>query len=75
MENKKTGAGGEIYSSEYGYTDGKSYGINVEEQLASMLSNELAKEIDKQIFRSLGIEIDKNERRKKSIEKIFKISV
>ena len=72
---KKTGAGGEIYSSEYGYSVGKSYGIDIEEKLTSMLSNELAKEIDKQIFRSLGIELDKNKRRKKSIQKIFKFSV
>jgi hypothetical protein len=48
------------------------YGIDIEAQLTSMLSEELAKAIDRKIFKKLGIEIDRNKRRSKSIKKIFK---
>lgn len=49
-----------------------SYGIDVEDQLSKMLSEELAKEIDKSILMGLGIEPDRYKRRKNSINKIFK---
>ncbi len=49
-----------------------SYGIDVEDKLTSMLSEELAKEIDKSILSGLGIEPDRYKRRKNSINKIFK---
>lgn len=51
--------------------DLEHYGLDIEDELTSMLSNELSKEIDKQILRSLGIE-SKKDRRKTSIENIFK---
>jgi hypothetical protein len=37
-----------------------------------ILVEHLAREIDKDILRSLGIEPDRNKRRKNSINKIFK---
>lgn len=46
------------------------YGIDVQDKLASMLSEELAKSIDREILKGLGIELDKNKRRKTSIDKI-----
>lgn len=48
------------------------YGKDIVGELSSMLSNEIAKEIDKQILRGVGIEPDRNQRRKKSIDNIFK---
>jgi hypothetical protein len=42
------------------------------DQLQSMLSAEIAKNIDREILRSLGLEPDRNKRRKNSINKIFK---
>jgi hypothetical protein len=48
-----------------------SYGVDIEEQLTSMLSEELAKSIDREILTSLGIELDRWKRRKTSIGKIF----
>jgi len=47
------------------------YGINIADEMTKMLSEELAREIDKKILKSLGIEPDKNKRRKNKIEKIF----
>jgi hypothetical protein len=44
----------------------------VVDQLQSMLSAEIAKSIDKDILRGLGLEPDRNKRRKNSINKIFK---
>jgi hypothetical protein len=52
--------------------DLKSY-FNVSEKIESTLVNELAKEIDKNILRSMGFEPDKNKRRMKRIAKIFNI--
>lgn len=52
-----------------------SYGLDIEEELTSMLSDHLAREIDKDILRNLGIEPDRNKRRINSIKKIFKYSV
>ena len=59
MKNKKTGSGG------------SSYGLDIEEQLTNMLSEQIAREIDRDILRSLGLEPDRNKRRKVSINKIF----
>jgi hypothetical protein len=72
MKNKKTGAGGEIYSNPESDKLSEHYGIDVVDQITSMLSDELAKSIDRDILRSLGIELDRNKRRKNKINKIFK---
>ena len=48
------------------------YGKDIEEKLTSMLSEELSKEIDRSILRTLGLEPDRWKRRKNSINKIFK---
>ena len=71
MKNKKTGAGGEIYSNPEADKLSEHYGIDVVDQITSMLSDELAKSIDRDILRGLGIEPDRNKRRKNSINKIF----
>ncbi len=50
-----------------------SYGIDIENELTSMLSEELAKSIDAEILKSiLGDDYYRNKRRGKSIKKIFK---
>lgn len=49
-----------------------AYGKDIEAELTAMLSEELANQIDKEILRSLGVEPDKNKRRKNKIDKIFK---
>jgi hypothetical protein len=72
MNQIKTGAGGEIYSNSEADKLSSHYSIDVADQLSSMLSDELAKSIDKEILRSLGLEPDRNKRRKNSINKIFK---
>jgi hypothetical protein len=72
MKRIKTGAGGEIYSNPEADRLSKHYGIDVVDQLSSMLSDEIAKSLDKDILRSLGLEPDRNKRRKNSISKIFK---
>lgn len=51
----------------------QAYGKDIEAELTAMLSEELSKQIDKEILRSLGVEPDKNKRRKNKIDKIFKI--
>lgn len=48
------------------------YGVNIEDKLSQMLSEELSKSIDREILKGLGVEPDRWNRRKKSIEKIFK---
>lgn len=48
------------------------YGKDIESELTKILSEELAREIDREILKSLGIEPDRNKRRKKSINKIYK---
>lgn len=68
----KTGAGGEIYSNSEADKLSSTYGIDIADQLSAMLSNEIAREIDKDIIRNLGLEPDRNKRRKNSISKIFK---
>ena len=50
---------------------GAAYGMDVEDELTSMLSEEIAKSIDREIFKSMGIELDRFKRRKTSINKIF----
>ena len=72
MNQIKTGAGGEIYSNPEADKLSENYGIDVSDQLQSMLSDEISKSIDKEILRNLGIEPYRNKRRKNSINKIFK---
>lgn len=49
------------------------YGLDIENELTSMLSEHLAKEIDKEILKTiLGDDYYRNKRRAKSIKKIFK---
>ena len=47
------------------------YGIDIESELTKILSEQLASEIDRDILRGLGIEPDRNKRRKNSINKIY----
>ncbi len=47
------------------------YGKDIESELTKILSEQLAKEIDREILRGLGLEPDRNKRRKNSINKIF----
>lgn len=47
-----------------------TYGLDIENELISILS----REINREILRRLGIEPDRNIRRKNSIDKIFKSS-
>ena len=67
----KTGAGGEIYSNPEADKLSVHYGIDVVDQLTSMLSDEISKGIDKEILKSMGI-YSRNVRRMNSIDKIFK---
>ena len=48
------------------------YGLDIEEQLTNMLSEQIAREIEIGILRGFGIEPDRNKRRKNSINKILK---
>jgi len=72
MKKIKTEAGGEIYSNPEADKLSSHYSIDLVDQLSAMLSNEIAKEIDREILKSLGLEPDKNKRRMNSINKIFK---
>ena len=72
MNQIKTGAGGEIYSNSEVDKLSSNYGLDVADQLSAMLSDEIAKGIDRDILRSLGLEPDRNKRRINSINKIFK---
>ena len=74
MNQIKTGAGGEIYSNSEADRLSEHYGLDVADELSRMLSDELAKSIDRDILMSLGWEPDRNKRRKNSINKIFKSS-
>lgn len=71
MKRIKTGAGGEIYSNSEADRLSEHYGIDVADRLSAMLSNEIAKGIDKEILKSMGI-YSRNVRRMNSINKIFK---
>ena len=75
MSQSKTGAGGEVYSNPEADKLSSHYGLDIEEQLTKMLTDELTKSIDRDILMSLGLEPDRNKRRKNSINKIFKYSV
>lgn len=48
-----------------------TYGVDIESELTKILSEQIAKEMDRDILRSLGFEPDRNKRRKKYINKIF----
>jgi len=50
------------------------YGLDIEEQLTKMLTDELTKSIDMEILKNMGI-YSRNVRRMNSINKIFKYSV
>ena len=49
------------------------YGMDIADEMTKILSEELAKQIDKDMLRALGVEPDRNKRRKKSIQKIFNV--
>ncbi len=66
----KTGAGGDIYTPPEG-TIQKSYGIDIENELSSLLSDEIAKSIDAEILKGL-FERSKPFKRRSSIDKIYK---
>lgn len=51
--------------------DINQFGLDVESDIISILSEELSKSIDKEILRGLGIETEKNNIRKNKINKIF----
>ena len=65
-------AGGEIYSNETADRLSKDYEIDAVDELSKILSEQMAKEIDRDILISLGLEPDRNKRRQKSINKIYK---
>ena len=69
MIKNKTGAGGEIYTPPGSIQE--SYGIDIENELSSMLSDEIAKSIDAEILKGL-FEKAKPVKRRSSIEKIYK---
>lgn len=48
------------------------YGVDIESELTKILSEQIAKEIDRDILRGLGLEPDRNKRRINSINKIYK---
>jgi hypothetical protein len=73
MNQIKTVAGGEIYSNSEADRLSEHYGLDVVDELTKILSEQLAKEIDKDILKGLGLE-SRNKRRKNSIDKIFRSS-
>lgn len=73
MRKIKTGAGGEIYSNPEADRLSSGYGSDIVDEMTKILSDELAKQIDKEILRNLGLEPDRNKRRKNSIQKIFNV--
>lgn len=68
----KKGAGGEIYSNKTADRLSSGYGKDISDELTKLLSEEWAKEIDKEILRGLGLEPEKNKRRINSINKIYR---
>jgi hypothetical protein len=48
------------------------YVKDIESELTKILSEQWQKEIDRDILKSLGLEPDRNKRRQKSINKIYK---
>lgn len=69
---KKTGAGGEIYSNKTADRLSNQWGVDVADELTKLLSEQIAREIDMEILRGLGLEPEKNKRRVNSINKIYK---
>ena len=69
---KITGAGGDIYSNPEADKLSIHYGIDIVDELTSLLSGQIAREIDRDILKSLGIEPDRNKRRMNSINNIFR---
>jgi hypothetical protein len=65
---KKIGTGSNIF---YNQPLEESYGIDIADQLSSMLSEELAKQIDKEILQGIS-NLGKNNIRKRKIENILK---
>lgn len=47
--------------------------MDLADELSKILSEQISKEIDKDILRSLGFEPDRNKRRKNSIKKIYRL--
>ena len=68
---KKNGSGGEIYSNSTADRLSSGYGRDISDELSSMLSEQIAKSIDSEILKSLGV-LSIPERRKNSLNKIFK---
>ena len=69
---KKTGAGCEIYSNKTADRLSNQWGVDVADELTKLLSEQIAREIDMEILRGLGLEPEKNKRRVNSINKIYK---
>jgi hypothetical protein len=72
LMRNKTGAV-EIYSNETADRLSEHYGLDVADELSKMLSEQIAKEIDREVLKSMGI-YARNIRRMNSINKIFKSS-
>lgn len=70
MSKIKTGVGGDIYTPP-SVTIQESYGLDIENQLSSMLSDEISKSIDAEILKGL-FENAKPFKRRNSIDKIYK---
>ena len=68
---KRTGAGGEIYSNKTADRLSNQWGVDVADELYKLISEQIAREIDKEILRGLRLEPEKNKRRKKSIYKVW----
>jgi hypothetical protein len=67
-KNKKNRSGGEIHSNPELI---ESYGIDIEDQLSAMLSQQIANSIDVEILKSLGV-LSTPEKRMRSLNKIYK---
>ena len=72
MKKIKKGAGGEIYSNKTADRLSNQCGVDVADELTKLLSEQIAREIDMEILRGLGLEPEKNKRRVNSINKIYK---
>ena len=70
MKTPKLTIKGVTVQTEYDDTMSNYYGIDLEDQTIKTLSEELARNIDRDILRGLGID-PRNERRKYSINKII----
>jgi hypothetical protein len=62
----------EIYSNPEADKLSSHYGKDIVDELTSLLSDQIAREIDRDILKSLGLEPDRNKRRINSINKIFR---